>query len=84
MLILGVSLKAQKISALPSLAEDLYPRYELRGKWPVSQASIPASWHTQQWGFMCRQEWKWEKQYGLPLRLRLGSLDYVNKLEGKR
>ena len=31
----------------------------------------------------CRLEWQWEKKTKLPLRIRLGTLDYVDQLEGK-
>lgn len=37
----------------------------------------------EQWGIICVGEWKFEKSTGIPLRFRLGSLQYVDMLEGK-
>jgi len=44
---------------------------------------IPADRVATHFGFFCKRELELEKTIRLPLRFRLGSLEYCNRLEGK-
>ena len=44
---------------------------------------LDANYYEKNIGLFCKMEWSFEKYTHLPLRFRLGSLDYVNHLEGK-
>lgn len=48
--------------------------------------AVKVSWGSplSHWGIICIGEYKLEKKTGVPFRFRLGSLEYVNRLEGKK
>jgi hypothetical protein len=44
---------------------------------------IAKDFSTSQLGIVCRKEFEFEKKTSIPLRLRIGSLDYTNYMERK-
>lgn len=50
---------------------------------PISCSVIAADYYTQGFGFFCKKELQFEKATKIPLRFRLGTLQYNNYLEGK-
>ena len=69
---------ASKIQQQPVI--NLNPVIRLN---PVSCSVISSDFYTQGFGFFCKKELQFEKATKIPLRFRLGTLQYNNYLEGK-
>ncbi|OQP67404.1 hypothetical protein A3860_03375 [Niastella vici] len=72
---------------LPTTGFQLLNQYKIGIKpafpRPATLTIIDNNLYTLQFGYFCKKELQFEKTTRIPLRLRLGSLEYVNKLEGK-
>lgn len=51
--------------------------------YPGISCVIPADFYTRGFGFFCKNELNFEKKSKISLKVRLGSLAYVDHLEGK-
>ena len=68
--------KKDSLSSLQSVQKFHNSSYILQ---PIS-----ADFYTKNLGFFCKKELGLEKSTKIPLRFRLGSLNYCNYLEGKK
>ena len=50
---------------------------------PFSCSVVNADFYTRNFGFFCKKELQFEKATKIPLRFRLGTLQYNDYLEGK-
>ncbi len=75
------------IIAVESTAQQLIPQSKPIGADSIKYFSpriIPANIYSKNLAFFCKAELQLEKRTKIPFRFRLGSMEYVDALEGKK
>jgi hypothetical protein len=80
-LLLVVAFKANAQLLQPSVIQSQQKIDSLRNL-PIQ--IIPANYYSKNLAFFCKKELQLEKITKVPFRFRLGSVDYVDHLEGKK
>jgi hypothetical protein len=71
------SVKQKPVSFLP-----VYTNFALI-KQPVLPNQLPGNFYATQLPFFCTKELQVQKVVGIPIKFRVGSVEYCDKLEGK-
>jgi hypothetical protein len=83
-----LSAQAKKITSLKGTSEiystfsSVSNRQVRPGYFPIS--IVKGNYYTQHMGFICKKEMALERAIKIPLRIRIGSLQQCNYLEGKK
>ncbi|SHM47909.1 hypothetical protein [Chitinophaga sp. CF418] len=73
---------SQKEVASPAYLSSFFVM-DNKGVVRVKSPLAPNDYYQQHFGFFCKKEWNWEKQTQLPVKVRLGSYQEAQRLEGK-
>jgi hypothetical protein len=79
---------AQQIPLQPNTVKGLqpgsFPRIVLINEQRVEKSMVSPRFYVNNLGFFCKQELKFRAATGLPMVFRLGSLQYCDRMEGKK
>ena len=53
-------------------------------KYPLVQNQVSGNFYAKQLPFFCNKELQVQKAVGIPIKFRVGSVEYCDKLEGKK
>ena len=74
----------KSLSALPlKETQKNLPALRLAAVSQQKVNTLPQNYYISGLGYFCKKELALQKVTGVPLRFRLGSLEYCNRLEGK-